>query len=228
MPPLEVEADEGAELLVLGWGSTYGVVQAAARRVREREIPIATAHLRHLDPLPRNTGDVVRSFSKVLIPEMNTGQLLGMIRGKFLVDAVGYNKVEGLPIFAEELEGAILEVHWHERERGQRERHPADADQAGLPVRPGDALVPGLRRLRDPRQRPGADARTGRAARENGLHLRRSAAPGASSTTWTPTGCTASTAGRRRWRPGSRPPATTSRSGWSAATATRSRSAATT
>ena len=110
MPELEVEADEGAELLVLGWGSTYGVVQAAARRVREREIPIATAHLRHLDPLPRNTGEVVRAFPKVLIPEVNTGQLLGMIRGKFLVDAVGYNKMEGLPIFAEELEGAILEV----------------------------------------------------------------------------------------------------------------------
>ena len=110
MPELEVEADEGAELLVLGWGSTYGVVQAAARRVREREIPIATAHLRHLDPLPRNTGEVVRAFPKVLIPEVNTGQLLGMIRGKYLVDAVGHNKMEGLPIFAEELEGAILEV----------------------------------------------------------------------------------------------------------------------
>jgi 2-oxoglutarate ferredoxin oxidoreductase subunit alpha len=86
------------------------VVQAAARRVREREIPVATAHLRHLDPLPRNTGEVVRAFPKVLIPEVNTGQLLGMIRGRFLVDAVGYNKMEGLPIFAEELEGAILEV----------------------------------------------------------------------------------------------------------------------
>ena len=110
MPELEVEADEGAELLVLGWGSTYGVVQAAARRVREREIPIATAHLRSIDPLPRNTGEVVRAFPKLLIPEVNTGQLLGIIRGKFLVDAVGYNKMEGLPIFAEELEGAILEV----------------------------------------------------------------------------------------------------------------------
>ena len=105
-----VDADEGAELLVLGWGSTYGVVQAAVRRVRERDIPIATTHLRHLDPLPRNTGEVVGSFPKVLVPEMNTGQLLSMIRAKFLVDAVGYNKVEGLPIFAEELESAILEV----------------------------------------------------------------------------------------------------------------------
>jgi 2-oxoglutarate ferredoxin oxidoreductase subunit alpha len=110
IPELAVEADEGAELLVLGWGSTYGVVQAAARRVRERDIPIATAHLRHLDPLPRNTGEVVRAFPKVLIPEMNTGQLLGIIRGRFLVDAAGYNKVEGVPIFAEELEGAILEA----------------------------------------------------------------------------------------------------------------------
>jgi 2-oxoglutarate/2-oxoacid ferredoxin oxidoreductase subunit alpha len=110
IPELEVEADEGAELLVLGWGSTYGVVQAAARRVRERDIPIATAHLRHLDPLPQNTGEVVRAFPKVLIPETNTGQLLSMIRANFLVDALGYNKVEGLPIFAEELEGAILKV----------------------------------------------------------------------------------------------------------------------
>jgi 2-oxoglutarate ferredoxin oxidoreductase subunit alpha len=110
LPGLVVDADEGAELLVLGWGSTYGVVQAAARRVRERDIPIATAHLRHLDPLPCNTGEVVRAFPKVLVPEMNTGQLLSMIRAKFLVDAVGYSKVEGLPIFAEELEGAILEA----------------------------------------------------------------------------------------------------------------------
>ncbi len=110
MPGLGVEADEGAELLVLGWGSTYGVIQAAARRVREKGIAIATAHLRYVDPLPANTGEVVRSFDKVLIPELNTGQLLGMIRGNYLVDAIGYNKMEGLPIFAEELEGAILEA----------------------------------------------------------------------------------------------------------------------
>jgi 2-oxoglutarate/2-oxoacid ferredoxin oxidoreductase subunit alpha len=108
LPPLEVDADEGAELLVLGWGSTYGVIQAAARRVREREIPIATVHLRHLDPLPIDLGEVVRAYPRVLVPEMNTGQLLGIVRDRFLVDAVGYNKVEGVPIFAEELENAIL------------------------------------------------------------------------------------------------------------------------
>ncbi len=108
--PLEVDADEGAELLVLGWGSTAGVIGAAARRIRGRDIPIATAHLRHLEPMPANTGAVVRSFDKVLIPEVNTGQLLSLVRDKFLVDAVGHNKVEGLPILAEELEQAILEV----------------------------------------------------------------------------------------------------------------------
>jgi 2-oxoglutarate ferredoxin oxidoreductase subunit alpha len=110
IPPLEVDGDKDAELLVLGWGSTYGVIQAAARRVREKGTPVATAHLRYLDPLPANTGEVVKSFSKVLVPELNCGQLLSIIRAKFLVDAVGYNKMEGLPILAEELEEGILEV----------------------------------------------------------------------------------------------------------------------
>ena len=110
IPPLKVDGDEDAEVLVLGWGSTYGVIQAAARRVREKGTPVATAHLRFVDPLPANTGDVVKSFSKVLVPELNCGQLLSIIRGKFLVDAIGYNKMEGLPILAEELEEGILEV----------------------------------------------------------------------------------------------------------------------
>ncbi len=110
LPPLAVDADDGAELLVLGWGSTSGVIGAAARRIRGRGIPIATAHLRHLEPMPTNTGEVVRSFPRVLVPEVNTGQLLSLIRDKFLVDAVGYDKVEGLPILTEELEAAILET----------------------------------------------------------------------------------------------------------------------
>ncbi len=106
---LEVDADEGAELLILGWGSTYGVIRATARRLRLNGHPIAIAHLRHLDPLPHNTGSVVRRYRKVLIPEANTGQLRALIRSNFLVDAEGFNKVEGLPIFAEELEAAVLE-----------------------------------------------------------------------------------------------------------------------
>jgi len=109
LPPLALNADEGAEILVLGWGSTYGVIGAAARRVRNRGHKVATAHLRQLEPFPANTGEVVRPFDKVLVPELNSGQLLSLVRDKFLVDAVGYNKVEGLPILAEELEAAILE-----------------------------------------------------------------------------------------------------------------------
>jgi 2-oxoglutarate ferredoxin oxidoreductase subunit alpha len=110
LPELQLDADEGAELLVLGWGSTYGVIRAGARRLREKDIPIAIAHLRHVNPLPPNTGEVVRSFPKVLIPELNSGQLLSIIRGEFVVDAIGYNKIEGLPILAEEMEQAMLEL----------------------------------------------------------------------------------------------------------------------
>ena len=79
--------------------------------MRDRGLKVASAHLYHLNPLPKNTGDVVRSYAKVLIPEMNTGQLLKMIRAEFLVDAFGYHKVQGQPIFAEEMEDEILGRH---------------------------------------------------------------------------------------------------------------------
>ena len=96
---------------MLGWGSTYGVVRAAARRVREARASRSRSPTCATSTRCRaNTGEVVRSFPKVLIPELNTGQLLSIIRGEFLVDAVGYNKIEGLPILAEELEQAILEA----------------------------------------------------------------------------------------------------------------------
>jgi 2-oxoglutarate ferredoxin oxidoreductase subunit alpha len=108
VPELEVDHEEGAELLVLGWGSTYGAIMGAARRARRRGKKVAVAHLRYLNPLPANTGEVVRSYRRVLVPEINTGQLVDIIRAKFLVDAIPYNRVEGLPIFAEELEEEIL------------------------------------------------------------------------------------------------------------------------
>jgi 2-oxoglutarate ferredoxin oxidoreductase subunit alpha len=109
IPELELDSEDGAELLVLGWGSTYGAIKGAVRRVRRRGKKVAAAHLYHVNPLPSNTGDVVRSFPKVLIPEVNSGQLVQIIRSQFLVDAISYTKVEGLPIFAEELEEAIVE-----------------------------------------------------------------------------------------------------------------------
>ena len=109
IPELEVDDEDGAELLILGWGSTYGAIKGAVRRVRRRGKKVAFAHLRHLNPLPANTGDVVRSYRDVLIPEVNTGQLHKIIRAEFLVDATSYTKVEGLPIFAEELDDEIME-----------------------------------------------------------------------------------------------------------------------
>jgi 2-oxoglutarate ferredoxin oxidoreductase subunit alpha len=111
IPPLEVEDPDGdAELLVLGWGSSYGSILAAARRVREAGRKLATAHLVHLNPFPRNTGDVVRAYPKVLIPEMNMGQLSLLVRGRYLVDARSFLKVKGLPFFAEELEAEMLRM----------------------------------------------------------------------------------------------------------------------
>jgi 2-oxoglutarate ferredoxin oxidoreductase subunit alpha len=109
IPPLEVDHDEGAEVLVLGWGSSYGSIKAAARRVRLAGRPLAVAHLHHLNPLPPNIGEVVKSYRKVIVPEMNLGQLVKIIRAEFLVDADSVTKVEGLPFFADELEREILE-----------------------------------------------------------------------------------------------------------------------
>jgi 2-oxoglutarate ferredoxin oxidoreductase subunit alpha len=109
IPELEVvDPTNDAELLVLGWGSTAGTIRAAAERVRSSGIAVATAHLRWLNPMPSNTGDVVSRYRKVLIPELNSGQLALLIRGRYLVDAVSFSKVQGLPIWADELEDAIV------------------------------------------------------------------------------------------------------------------------
>jgi 2-oxoglutarate/2-oxoacid ferredoxin oxidoreductase subunit alpha len=108
IPPLEVDdPTDDAELLVLGWGSSLGTITEAARRVRAEGRSVATAQLRHLNPFPSNIGEVVRAYRKVLIPEMNMGQLSTLIRSRFLVDAQSYTKIQGLPIFAEELEREI-------------------------------------------------------------------------------------------------------------------------
>ncbi len=111
IPLIEVDDPDGdAELLILGWGSSLGTIRAASRRVRDQGRKVATAHLRHLNPFPSNTGEVVKAYPKVLIPEMNLGQLALLIRARFLVDAVSFAKVQGLPIFAEDLEEEILRV----------------------------------------------------------------------------------------------------------------------
>jgi 2-oxoglutarate/2-oxoacid ferredoxin oxidoreductase subunit alpha len=114
IPDVEVDdPDGGADILVLGWGSTYGAIQAGVRRVRSQGRQVAHAHLRHLNPFPRNLGEVVRSYRQVLVPEMNLGQLVRLIRADFLVDAKGLSKMRGKPFRAEEIEDAILELFLH-------------------------------------------------------------------------------------------------------------------
>ena len=115
IPPLEVDDPDGdAEVLVLGWGSTYGPIGAAVKAVRDSGGRVAQAHLRHLNPLPANTGDVVRRYRRVLIPEMNLGQLALLIRGRFLVDAISFTRVRGVPFKSDELAAAIEDVITHE------------------------------------------------------------------------------------------------------------------
>jgi 2-oxoglutarate ferredoxin oxidoreductase subunit alpha len=108
IPELAVDDPGGdAELLVVGWGSTYGPITAGVRRARRQGVRVAQAHLQYLNPLPRNTGDVLRRYEKVLIPEMNLGQLAMLLRAEFLVDTVSYTKVRGRPLGARELEDVI-------------------------------------------------------------------------------------------------------------------------
>ncbi len=111
IPPLEVDDPDGdARVLVLGWGSTFGSIGAAVRRVRLAGGSVAQAHLRHLSPFPANLGDVLKQYDKVLVPEINTGQLALVLRGRYLIDVISYNRVRGLPFRAAELCGVIQDV----------------------------------------------------------------------------------------------------------------------
>ncbi|GAB2823707.1 2-oxoacid:acceptor oxidoreductase subunit alpha [Lentzea nigeriaca] len=111
VPDVVVDDPSGeAKVLVVGWGSSYGPIGAAARRVRKLGLPVAHAHLRHLNPFPKNLGEVLRKYDKVIVPEMNLGQLALLLRAKYLVDAVSYTKVQGLPFKAEELQNVLADV----------------------------------------------------------------------------------------------------------------------
>lgn len=110
VPDLTVDDPDSARTLVLGWGSTYGPITAAVRRLRAAGLPIAQAHLRHLNPFPRNLGEVLGRYEKVVVPEMNLGQLATLIRARYLVDAQSYNQVNGMPFKAEQLATALKEA----------------------------------------------------------------------------------------------------------------------
>ncbi|MGV9864093.1 2-oxoacid:acceptor oxidoreductase subunit alpha [Rhodococcus koreensis] len=111
LPPLEVDDPTGeSRVLVVGWGSTYGPIGAGVRRVRRAGYRVAQVHLRHLNPLPKDLGDILKRYDKVLVPEMNLGQLSFLLRAKYLVDTTGYNEVRGLPLKAGVLAAVIGEL----------------------------------------------------------------------------------------------------------------------
>ena len=115
IPPLTVDDPDGdARVLVIGWGSTYGTIGAAVRRVRRAGYAIAQAHLRHLNPFPSNLGTVLAGYDKVVLPEMNLGQLATLIRSKYLVDIISVTQVRGMPFRAADLAEMLQGVLTHE------------------------------------------------------------------------------------------------------------------
>jgi 2-oxoglutarate/2-oxoacid ferredoxin oxidoreductase subunit alpha len=109
IPPTEVDDEEGAEVLVIGWGSTYGAIAAGVRRVRARGYRVAHAHLVHLNPFPADLGQVLGRYRRVLVPEVNLGQLSRLLRAEYLVDTVSFTQVQGIPFRAAAMEAAILQ-----------------------------------------------------------------------------------------------------------------------
>ncbi len=107
IPALEVIGPADADLLVVGWGGTYGSITTAVERARRRGLKVAQAHFRYLNPMPWNTGDILKKFKKILVPELNTGQLSWLLRAKYLAPAEGLCKVQGKPFLVSEIEEAI-------------------------------------------------------------------------------------------------------------------------
>jgi 2-oxoglutarate/2-oxoacid ferredoxin oxidoreductase subunit alpha len=110
IPPLEVSGPSEGDLLVIGWGGTYGSIRTAVQKAQGRGLRVAQAHLRYLNPMPKNTGEVLRRYKRVLVPELNGGQLCLLLRAAFLVDAVSLSKVQGKPFLINELESRIDEM----------------------------------------------------------------------------------------------------------------------
>jgi 2-oxoglutarate ferredoxin oxidoreductase subunit alpha len=110
IPPQSVTGPESGDLLVLSWGGTYGACLTAVERARKQRLSVAHAHLRYLNPFPANLGEVLQRYETVLIPELNMGQLRLLIRAKYLIDAVGLNKVKGKPFAVVEIVQKIKQL----------------------------------------------------------------------------------------------------------------------
>ena len=108
IPAIQVFGDQGGgELAILAWGSTYGSVREAVKQARDHGQSVSHVHLRYLNPLPADLGDTLRRFKKVMVVEMNLGQLIKMIRADYLIDAFGFNKVQGRPFKVSEIVNRI-------------------------------------------------------------------------------------------------------------------------
>ncbi len=110
IPPAEIEGDAKSELLIVGWGSTYGSIRTAVENLSERGIGVAHLHLRYLNPLPKNVGEILYRYKQILVPELNLGQLSVLLRTKYLVPTESLNKIQGLPFKASEIETKVEEL----------------------------------------------------------------------------------------------------------------------
>jgi 2-oxoglutarate ferredoxin oxidoreductase subunit alpha len=110
IPLQTIEGDAEGDLLIVGWGSTYGAIKTAVTGARSRGLSVSHLHLRYLNPFPKNLGELLYKFKKVIVPEINNGQLIQLLRSKYLIPATGFNKVRGLPLRAEEIENEIESV----------------------------------------------------------------------------------------------------------------------
>ena len=108
IPGTILDEDDDAELLVIGWGSTWGAITAGVRRVRRQGRRISQAHLVHVNPLPADLGDIIARYPKVLCPELNLGQMTGILRDRYLADVRSFTKVSGLPFGAQEMEARMI------------------------------------------------------------------------------------------------------------------------
>jgi 2-oxoglutarate ferredoxin oxidoreductase subunit alpha len=110
IPPTSINGPATGDVLVVGWGGTYGSITAAVERAQADGKSVASIHLRHLNPLPPDLGHILREYRKVLVPEINSGQLVRVLRAEYLVDAVGFNRVRGLPLASEDIQDAINQL----------------------------------------------------------------------------------------------------------------------
>jgi 2-oxoglutarate ferredoxin oxidoreductase subunit alpha len=110
IPPTSINGPATGDVLVVGWGGTYGAITAAVEEAQLEGKAVASIHLRHLNPLPPDLGQLLRQYRRVLVPEINSGQLVRVLRAEYLVDAVGFNRVSGMPLASQDILEAINQL----------------------------------------------------------------------------------------------------------------------